>query len=404
MSHEIRTPMNAIIGMTSIGKSATTKERKDYCLTKIEDASEHLLGFINDILDVSKIEANKFDLSPVPFSFEKMLRRVNSVVSFQANEKRQKLSMHMDEAIPEVLIGDDQRLAQVITNLLGNSVKFTPEGGTIRLDAYYVSEDNGFCTLMIGISDTGIGISKEQQKQLFNTFHQAESSTTRKFGGTGLGLAISKSIVEMMGGRIWIESELGQGAIFRFTFQMERGGDSKADLRIPGANLDNVHFVTIEEDLEEAYGEATGAKADEGAPVPDENLGLFAGNRALLAEDMEINREIIIALLEPTQIKIDCAENGAEALRLFSESPEKYDLIFMDIQMPVMDGYEATKRIRALNMPNAKAVPIIALTANVFREDVDKSIAAGMNDHVGKPINMEEIMTKMRTYLMRGEK
>ena len=372
MSHEIRTPMNAIIGMTTIGKAADDPTRKDYCFTKIEEASSHLLGVINDILDMSKIEANKFELSPVEFDFEKMIQSAVNVVNFRVDEKKQNLTVIIDREIPKNLFADDQRLVQVITNLLGNSVKFTPEGGSISLAARFSGEKDGLCTIEITVKDTGIGISSEQQKHLFSSFQQAEISTTRRYGGTGLGLAICKSIVEMMGGTIRVESERGNGAAFTFTIQ------AKKSSRVNEA---------INDSKEEEHKEA---------PELD---GLFTGRRILLVEDVEINREIVLALLEPTQLGIDCAENGVEAVRKFSEAPDRYDLIFMDIQMPEMDGYEATRRIREMNTPKAKSIPIIAMTANVFREDVDKCIEAGMNSHVGKPLNFDEILEKLKGYL-----
>jgi signal transduction histidine kinase/CheY-like chemotaxis protein len=366
MSHEIRTPMNAIIGMTSIGISADDPERKEYCFKKIEDASKHLLGVINDILDMSKIEANKLELSPVVFSFEKLIGRVINVINFQIDKKEQKLDISIDKNIPEELIGDDQRLAQVITNLLSNAVKFTPETGHICLNAQLLGEDNDVYTIQIEVRDTGIGINAEQQKLLFRPFQQVDSVMARKFEGTGLGLAISKRIVELMGGRIWVTSEPGKGSAFTFTVRMKRGASKKTET-----------------------GESRRQDAD----------GLYKGKRALLVEDMEINREIVIALLEPTLLEIDCAENGVEAVRIFSETPQKYDLVFMDVQMPEMDGYEATRRIRALDCPNAKTIPIIAMTANVFREDIEKCLEAGMNDHVGKPLAIEEVLGRLHKYL-----
>jgi len=368
MSHEIRTPMNAITGMTAIGKSAADAERKDYCFSKIEDASRHLLGVINDILDMSKIEANKFELSPVEFNFEKMIQSAVNVVNFRLDEKHQNFTLQIDKKIPKNLIADDQRLIQVITNLLGNAAKFTPEDGSISLDARFLGEKNDLYTIEIAISDTGIGISPEQQKRLFNSFQQAEISTARRFGGTGLGLAISKNIVEMMGGTIGVQSELGKGSVFTFTVQAKK--------------IVHVHDA-----------------ADNPPGVKKDIAGLFAERRVLLAEDMEINREIVLALLEPALLEIDCAENGAEAVRKFSEAPQKYDLIFMDVQMPEMDGYEATRRIRALNLPKAKSIPIVAMTANVFREDIEKCIEAGMNGHVGKPLNFDEVLEKLKSYL-----
>jgi len=375
MSHEIRTPMNAIIGMVTIGKSAIDIERKDYCLKKIEDASQHLLGIINDILDMSKIEANKFELSPTEFVFEEMLQRVVNVVNFRIDEKKQNFSMKIDKNIPKILIGDDQRLAQVLTNLLINAVKFTPEKGSIALNARLINEENKICTLQIEVSDTGIGISAEQQRKLFQSFEQAESSTTRKYGGTGLGLAITKNIVEMMGGKIWIISDLGKGSIFNFTVQIQRGIE-KIDESV---NIDKGQ-------AEKAY----------------ENIdGIFAGRRILLVEDVEINREIVKTLLEPTQLQTDCAENGVEAVRIFTEAPDKYDLIFMDVQMPEMDGYEATRRIRVFEAEKKmkKQIPIIAMTANVFHEDIERCKEAGMNDHVGKPININDVIIKLNMYL-----
>ena len=382
MSHEIRTPLNAIIGMTGIGKSAADTERKDYCFAKIGDASNHLLGIINDILDMSKIESGKFEISSTAFDFEKMLQRVITFASFRADEKNQKLTASADGDIPQNLIGDDQRLAQVITNLLGNAVKFTPDGGSIRVDAALEGEADGVCTLRISVSDTGIGISPEQQGRLFSSFQQAESSTARKFGGTGLGLAISKSIVEMMGGRIWVESELGKGATFSFTVQAGRGEQQGA---IPDIG-----------DVMSGVGAAGRPRAAEEQALSGNR---FEGRRILLAEDIEINREIVLALLEPARLKIDCAENGAEAVRMFSAAPEGYDMIFMDVQMPEMDGYEATRRIRALEIPRAKEIPIIAMTANVFREDVDKCLAAGMNGHLGKPLDCDAVMNALEIYL-----
>jgi cellobiose-specific phosphotransferase system IIC component len=375
MSHEIRTPMNAIIGMTAIAKQAGEIERKNSCLEKIEDASVHLLGIINDILDMSKIEANKLELSLTNFNFKKMIDKTVNVINFRVEEKRQRFDVQIDPRLPEYFRGDDQRLAQVITNLLSNAVKFTPEGGEIRLNAVLVKTENNCRTIQISVSDTGIGITPEQQAKLFSSFVQADSGTSRKFGGTGLGLAISKRLIEMMGGKIWIESESGAGASFVFTVELAEG-------------------------VEEAgTGKAEGDKSREADD--------FSARHILLAEDVEVNREIVLALLEPTGVRVDCAENGREAFEMFKAAPEKYDMIFMDVQMPEMDGYEATRKIRSLETRIAAEksdafvlpVPIIAMTANVFREDIERSLAEGMNGHVGKPLNFEEVMAKLRQYL-----
>ncbi|MDR0197099.1 MAG: response regulator [Oscillospiraceae bacterium] len=370
MSHEIRTPINAIIGMTEIGRIADDVERKDYAIGKIKEASEHLLGVINDILDFSKIEANKLELSPAEFDFEKMIENVVSIINFRVTEKRQQLSVITDANVPKFLVGDDQRLAQVIINLLSNAVKFTPEYGEIRFNAVFIGESGEECGLRFEVSDSGIGISPEQQKKLFGAFEQAESGISRKFGGTGLGLVISKRIVELMGGEIWVESELGEGARFVFTVKARRGNAERIDKSKDGK-----------------------------ARVLEKNE--FIGKRLLLVEDIEINREIVMALLADTGLKIDCAENGRAALKAMKANPGKYDLVLMDMEMPEMDGLEATRRIRGLTESgvNASGVPIIAMTANVFKEDINNCFEAGMNDHLGKPIDMGELSVKLRKYL-----
>jgi signal transduction histidine kinase/DNA-binding response OmpR family regulator len=514
MSHEIRTPMNAIIGMTAIARNPSADlERKDYCLRKITDASTHLLGVINDILDMSKIEANKFVLSPIEFNFEKMLQKVVNVNNFRIDEKRQNFEVYLDHKIPPFLVGDDQRLTQVITNLLSNAAKFTPEQGIVRLKARLEAIEGQYCVLAIEVSDSGIGISEDQQKRLFASFEQADSSTSRKFGGTGLGLVISKQIVEMMGGNIGVRSELGKGATFFFTIRLEIAAHTEQDSMLaPGVNWKNLRVLVVDdsedirlyfEELASRLGfscsvaggaeealrlikedrpfdiyfvdwkmpgmngielssrikedrhtksvvimistaewasiekEAREAGVDKFLPKPlfssaivdvinqclgrealvakqegEEKQDHFENYRILLAEDVEINREIVISLLEPTGLEITSAENGAEAFNLYTKTPEAYDLIFMDVQMPEMDGYEATRRIRQFEKeyfaqtvsPEEahKPVPIIAMTANVFREDVEKCLNAGMNDHVGKPLDIQEFMAKLRVYL-KGE-
>jgi signal transduction histidine kinase/CheY-like chemotaxis protein len=520
MSHEMRTPLNAITGMTAIGKNAKNIERKDYALDKIRDASTHLLGVINDVLDMSKIEANMLELSPVEFSFEKMLQKVVAVVNFRVDEKHQKLTVHIDNAIPKTMIADDQRLAQVVTNLLGNAVKFTPEKGSIALNALFMGEENGICTIQISVNDTGIGINSEQQKRLFNSFQQAESSTTRKYGGTGLGLAISKSITEMMGGRIWVESEPEKGSTFKFTVQVKRGANNKQGLLSSDVNWANIRIMVIDDDpdilqyfhditqgfgvscetaisgkdalalvkqkggyhiyfvdwkmpgidgiqlahelkarasensvvimisaaewsaieneakkagvdkflskplfpssIAEIINECLGVGNRQKEEVKTDITGLFKGHCILLAEDVEINREIVLTLLEPSQLEIDCAGNGAEAVRMFTKAPEKYEMIFMDVQMPEMDGYEATRRIRAVeeelrsvstassftegetrggDLNVRKQIPIIAMTANVFKEDIEKCLEAGMNGHIGKPLDFNEVLERLSGYL-----
>ncbi|MCL2722349.1 MAG: response regulator [Treponema sp.] len=503
MSHEIRTPMNAIIGMITIGKSSSEVEKKNHCFEKIEDASNHLLGVINDILDMSKIEANKFELSHAEFNFEKMLQRIVNVVNFRVDEKHHKFTVYIDKNIPKSLIGDDQRLAQVITNLLGNAIKFTPENGSINLNTRLLEENDGMCSLQVSISDTGIGMTSEQQKRAFSSFEQAESSTTRKYGGTGLGLAISKSIIELMGGYIGVTSEVGKGSTFTFNIKMKRGIASPHKILSSDVNLENVRIMVVDDDQDildyfkeiscefgvncdtalsgddaikiikekgryhiyfvdwkmpgmdgiqltaelkahqepvksvvimitaaewtEVESEAKKAGVDKFLSKPlfpscianviNEALGidrqkledakikdienLYAGRNILLVEDVEINRDIVLALLEPTGINVDCAYNGKEAVRLFGENPDKYEIIFMDVQMPEMDGYEATSKIRVLEKQKNlnKGVPIVAMTANVFREDVERCMKAGMDSHIGKPLDFNELLEKLNIYL-----
>ena len=500
MSHEMRTPMNAIIGMSMIGKSALTSEKKDIAFSKIDNASKHLLGVINDVLDMSKIEANKLELSSISFEFEAMLQKVVNFINFRIDERRQKFYVSVDQNIPRALIGDDQRLAQVITNLLSNAVKFTPDEGSIHLDAQLVSETDSICCLQISVTDSGIGITDAQQERLFKSFEQAEAGTSRKYGGTGLGLAISKRIVDMMGGKIWVTSELGKGSVFAFTIFIQRdfgvvtkhllsdvgwsnirifavddepdirqfftaisaslgiectvaaSGEEAAELlnkdddysiyfldwKLPGMNGVNlarwirqrtgsdsivIIFSSIDWSIIESDARAAGVdkflpkplfqsaivdlineclsitKETEKQPVTNE-VANYEGKSILLAEDVDINREIVLTLLESTNLAIDCAEDGSQALQMYTENPEKYSMIFMDLQMPVMDGYEATRRIRSLDFPNAKKIPIVAMTANVFQEDVKRCLEAGMNAHVGKPLDYDEVLDKLRTYLL----
>ena len=502
ISHEIRTPMNAVIGMVAIGKSSADMERKNYALSKIEDASKHLLGVINNVLDLSKIEAGKLELSLVEYDFEKMIKRVVNIINFRVENKRQKFMVYIDPDIPKRLIGDDQRLAQIITNLLGNAVKFTPENGSITLKTRYLGEENGLCNIQVIVIDTGIGISPEQKSRIFKSFSQAETGITRSFGGTGLGLSISKSIVEMMGGKIWVESEAGEGSAFIFTFLSKPGVMKKRDDSDHIINREDIRILAVDDDpdilsyfneimenfglscdtaasgedalklivqkghydiyfldwkmpgidglelarelkklpvaskkysiilfsavewgeiviearragvdrflakplfpsaIADTINECIGLDQNHSQKIDGAEKGLFAGRHILLAEDIEINREIMTALLEPTDLDIDYAHNGTEAVRMFNEAPDKYDMILMDIQMPEMDGYEATHRIRDSEPPESKTIPIIAMTANAFSKDVQRCMDAGMNGHIGKPLEFDKVLQKLRDYLL----
>jgi CheY-like chemotaxis protein len=347
------------------------------------------LSVINDVIDISKIEANKLELAPIEFNFEKMIQKIVSIINFRMDEKRQRLIITIDKSIPRFVVGDDHRLSQVILNLLSNAVKFSPEQGEISLYLSLLDEKDGVCELRVVVSDNGIGIAPEQQAKLFRAFQQADSSISREFGGTGLGLSISKHIVERMGGSIWVESEPGKGSKFIFTVKVERGKENVASMS------------------------SSVSKPEIGAS------GRFADKKLLVAEDVEINREILLSLLEDSGISIDCAQNGLEAVEMTVSATNKYDAILMDVQMPKMDGLEATRRIRAIEKERGsfsiasefpketpgllseqpKGIPIIAMTAHVFKSDIDECLAAGMNDHIGKPLEFDNLMEKLNKYL-----
>ncbi|MCL2193285.1 MAG: ATP-binding protein [Treponema sp.] len=367
MSHEMRTPMAAIIGMTGIAQDSDSPKRKEECLGKIDNASKHLLGLINDILDMSKIEADKFEIYAHAFAFRGMIDRVVGVTGIRIEEKKQRFVLDLDEAMPAVIVGDELRLTQVITNLLSNAVKFTPDNGTITLSIKCMFDGEGVGTTMkIAVSDTGIGISPAQQSRLFNAFEQLDGGTARQFGGTGLGLAISKRIVEMMGGNIRVESELGNGSTFVFTVPFEKVADGVLET---ATNLE------------------------------EEKIPCLKGHTILIAEDIDINQEIIESALEKTGAGLVFAKNGLEAVSAFEAHPDKFGLILMDIQMPLMDGYAATRTIRDLGCPLAEKVPIIAMTANVFQEDVERCLTAGANGHLGKPLDWPALFKILSHYL-----
>jgi len=366
MSHEMRTPMNAIIGMTVIGKNADDMARKDYCFAAVEDASRHLLGVINDVLDMSKIESSKMELTFDTFHLRHMLDTVVNLVSPQVGAKHQTLTVTVGDSVPAMARSDEQRLRQVVLNLLSNAVKFTPDSGTITLRVRVLAHEPGRARLQFEVQDTGIGMTQEQQTRLFTPFEQADSSISRKFGGTGLGLAISKQIIDMLGGAFTVRSEPGHGSSFSFDIWVEcpQAGDPAA-IEVPEA------------------GEARD----------------YSGRRALIAEDIEINREILSVFLEPSGLEMAFAENGRIACEMFAEAPGRYDIIFMDVHMPEVSGIEAAETIRQMDDPHARAVPIVAMTADVLPEDIDKCLAAGMSGHVGKPIDLKDVLAVMAKHL-----
>ncbi len=369
MSHEIRTPMNAIIGMVKIARSSSDIEKIKDCLDKVEVSSAHLLSVINDILDISKIESGKMELFEEPFNLTRVVENINSIMALRASEKQQEILVRFEEDMPVNLYGDSMRLTQVMMNLLANAIKFSGAGSRIQMTlcAREISETG--ITLEISVRDNGIGMTEEEQRSLFQPFRQVDGSISKRFGGTGLGLAISKRIAHMMGGDIEVDSTAGIGSEFRVYVRLLISGEPSED---------------------------TTHETDPGLEHP-----VFPGKRIMLVEDIEINREIIKVLLEPTQIEITEAENGIEALKLFEENPDCFDLIFMDIQMPQMDGYQATRAIRASVNPRGKSVPIIAMTANAFREDIEDAMNAEMNGHLSKPIDENKIIAELRKYLCK---
>ena len=504
MSHEIRTPMNAIIGMVKIAEKTNDIDKLKYCLSMIDASSNHLLGLINDILDMSKIEAGKLDLDAISFDIEKMLIKISDLIIEHTEEKNIRLGIFLSPGMRLRYIGDEMRLSQILTNLLSNAVKFTPKGGSIKLYARELEKNDTHSRIRFTIADTGIGLTQEQISRLFNAFEQADTSISRRFGGTGLGLAIVKSLTEKMNGRISVESTPGQGSVFIVEVELSRQDDAeqaavpdmamppemkilviepdaetrkqfaslaafpgwtideagdgahgkelihaaresgkeyalifanytlpdmtaidvagtlKADARKRGfiimttflqwSKIDElareagiVHFMSmplLPSRVSRSISEALFGNETRGAEPPEhvDARPDFSRISLLLAEDIDINREIFLSLLEDTGVMIDVAENGREAVEKFRNSPDAYDIIVMDVQMPEMDGYEATRSIRALGTDKAGTIPIIAMTANVFTSDIEKCLACGMNDHLAKPIDCEAVIEKIRHY------
>lgn len=379
MSHEIRTPINAIIGMNGIAMKSNDSERVRECLAKIEDASSHLLGVINDILDMSKIEAGKLELSVSDFSMECLLNRVININQIRFEQRSQNFSIVVGEHVPAAIITDQQRLLQVITNRLSNAAKFTPNEGKIELSVQLRQESGEDVILRFAVKDNGIGMTKEQQAHLFQAFEQADNTISKRFGGTGLGLAISKNIVGRMGGCIWVHSIPGKGSSFEFDICVKKGT----------ATLESANRCLGGD--EEALNRSAAAKESE--------RDIFLGRRMLLAEDVEVNREIIKNIVDETGIEVVEAENGEIACDKFKEYSRQFDVILMDIHMPVRDGYEAARMICSEMSVEGSAVPILAMTADVFPEDIELCRKAGMNGHVAKPVNEVELIQTLKRYI-----
>ena len=501
MSHEIRTPMNAIIGLDNIAlNDQTISEQTREHLEKIGVSAHHLLSIINDILDMSRIESGRLTIKNEEFSFSKTLEQVNTIVSGQCRDKGLDYECRTSGQIDEYYIGDDMKLRQVMINILGNAVKFTPEGGSVTFEIEDVARMDGKATLRFTISDTGIGMSKEYLPRLFEAFSQEDSSTTNKYGSTGLGMPITRSIVELMNGTIDVESEKGRGTTFKVTLTLTQadhraarendieihikdmsvlvidddriacehaevilgqvgvscevvmtGAEAVEMVRMRHARREDYNLILvdwkmpemdglettrqiraivgsqtpiiiltsynwddIEEEAREAGVDTFAAKPLFAGTVMDEFREAFKkknaklaketadlkGRRILLAEDVMVNAEIMMMVLSMREMEVDHAENGRIALEMFeSHEPGYYDAILMDMRMPEMDGLEATARIRALDRDDAKKIPIIALTANAFDEDVQRSMQAGLDAHLSKPVEPELLFETLENML-----
>ena len=507
MSHEIRTPMNAIIGMAHLALRTALDARQHDYVTKIQRAGQHLLGVINDILDFSKIESGRMAIESVDFELEKVLASVTDFIGEKAEAKNLELLVDVDARLPNDLRGDPLRLGQVLINYASNAVKFTQQG-SIVIRVRQVEEGEQDLLLRFEVEDTGIGLTPDQIRKLFQSFSQADTSTTRKYGGTGLGLAISKSLAQLMGGDVGVESEPGRGSTFFFTARLGRG-EAKTRTYVPQPDLRGQRLLVVDDNLlaaqtlaemlrtmtfrvdeaasgeealaavsdaesssdpfaivfldwrmpgldgvetarrldamplgtrprrllvtaygrEEVFREADTAGFDgilvkpvspsllfdaairalagegrsskregEVKPIPQtetSDLGRLRGARVLLVEDNELNQQVALELLGAAGIQVELAENGALGVQRAQES--SYDLVLMDLQMPVMDGFEATRQIRA--MPGRDRLPILAMTANAMAGDRERSLAAGMNDHITKPINPDELFDVLLRWL-----
>ncbi len=370
MSHDIRTPMNGIIGMTAIASANLgNREQVKNCLEKISASGRHLLGLINDILDMSRIESGKLELHLESMSLHETLEGVVTIIQPQVQTKRQSFETDYSDLPCEFILCDSVRLNQILLNLLGNAVKFTPDGGRISLSCSEEDspEGEGFVRVRFRVKDTGIGMSEEFQKKVFEAFAREDDGRVRQIEGSGLGMAITKYLVDAMHGTIGLTSRPGKGTEFFLTFDFERTEGKRA-------------------------------------PVAEKIEYDFGGRRVLLAEDNELNREIAVELLAEVGLTVEATENGKLCAERFAASEEGYyDAIFMDIRMPVMNGYEATETIRKMSRPDASTIPIIAMSADAFADDVSRCLACGMNAHTAKPIDMTAVCKLLTKYFVRGK-
>ena len=381
MSHEIRTPMNAIIGLDTLAlhDAGLSEQTRDY-LEKIGASARHLLGLINDILDMSRIESGRVILHKEEFSLGSVLEEINTMVMSQCSDKGLHYECRVLSEMDDWYVGDATKLKEVLINILSNAIKFTEAPGSVTMTVRRTAQFEDQSTLCFRVQDTGIGMDQEFLPKIFDPFSQEDGSTKNKYGSTGLGMAITKNIVEMMNGTISVESEKGVGTAFTV-------------------------FVTLKNsEHEEAAPAAAPGQETASASGGDEQRPTLAGRRILLAEDIEINAEIMMDVLSMEEIEADHAENGRVAVEMFSAStPGSYSAILMDIRMPEMDGLEAAAAIRALDRPDAKKIPIIALTANAFDEDVQRSLQAGMNAHLSKPVEPDHLYRTLEDLIEKAE-
>ncbi len=355
MSHEIRTPMNGVLGMTRLAIMENPSPKQHEYLNKIQSSASLLLGIINDILDFSRIEAGAMTIEQKPFQLHDVVHKVYELVLPKAQDANTELLLRIDNSVPQTIMGDSLRISQVLLNLLGNATKFTIDG-SIDLVMHATTLSDQKLRLHCDIIDTGIGMNAQQQQDLFKPFSQADTSTSRKFGGTGLGLSICKALVELMDGQISVSSEEGKGSTFSFFVELEIYDSTQHDISLEEKPWDNVRYD---------------------------------GLRFLLVEDNLVNQEIALAVLGEFGIDADVADNGKDGVEAFMKND--YALILMDMRMPIMDGVEATLVIRGSDKHDAKSVPIVAMTANAMEEDREESLAIGMNGHIAKPIDMDEV-------------
>ena len=381
MSHEIRTPMNAIIGLDTLAlhDAGLSEQTRDY-LEKIGASARHLLGLINDILDMSRIESGRVILHKEEFSLGAVLEEINTMVMSQCSDKGLHYECRVLSEMDDWYVGDATKLKEVLINILSNAIKFSEAPGSVTMTVRRTAQFEDQSTLCFRVQDTGIGMDQEFLPKIFDPFSQEDGSTKNKYGSTGLGMAITKNIVEMMNGTISVESEKGVGTAFTV-------------------------FVTLKNsEHEEAAPAAAPGQETASASGGDEQRPTLAGRRILLAEDIEINAEIMMDVLSMEEIEADHAENGRVAVEMFSAStPGSYSAILMDIRMPEMDGLEAAAAIRALDRPDAKKIPIIALTANAFDEDVQRSLQAGMNAHLSKPVEPDHLYRTLEDLIEKAE-